>query len=150
MQAAFPAPPQPCATMRLVAEDEGMPKEKTNGTKDSFGARLAALRKAAGYTQAELGAELGVSQRMIAYYEGPEANPPATMLAAMAKALGVSVDELVGTTRPRKAAARPTNSRLQRRLQQLDKLGAKEKRQILQFLDTFLEREKLKQRVGAG
>jgi len=27
--------------------------------------------------------------------------------------------------------------------------GAKEKRQILQFLDTFLEREKLKQRVGA-
>jgi len=127
-----------------------MPKEKTNGTKDSFGARLAALRKAAGYTQAELGAELGVSQRMIAYYEGPEANPPATMLAAMAKALGVSVDELVGTTRPRKAAARPTNSRLQRRLQQLDKLGAKEKRQILQFLDTFLEREKLKQRVGAG
>ena len=87
---------------------------------------------------------------MIAYYESWEANPPATMLAAMAKALGVSIDELVGTTRPRKTAVRPANSRLQRRLQQLDKLGAKEKRQILQFLDTFLEREKLKQRVGAG
>jgi hypothetical protein len=70
-------------------------------------------------------------------------------LAAMATALGVSVDELVGTTRPLKKM-RPANSRLQRRLQQIDKLGAKEKRQILQFLDTFLEREKLKQRVGAG
>lgn len=149
MQAAFGGTPEPCATMPFVAEDEGMPKEKTNGTKDSFGARLAALRKAAGYTQAELGSELGVSQRMIAYYESPEANPPATMLAAMATALGVSVDELVGTTQPRKKM-RPANSRLQRRLQQIDKLGAKEKRQILQFLDTFLEREKLKQRVGVG
>ncbi len=71
------------------------------------------------------------------------------MLAVMAKALGVSVDELVGTTRPPKKT-RPANTRLQRRLQQLDKLGAKEKHQILQFLDTFLEREKLKQRVGVG
>ena len=87
---------------------------------------------------------------MIAYYESPEANPPATMLAAMATALGVSVDELVGTAQPRKRATRPANSRLQRRLQQIDKLGAKEKRQILQFPDTFLEREILKQRVGAG
>lgn len=120
-----------------------------NGKQESFGARLAALRKAAGYTQAELGAELDVSQRMIAFYESPESNPPATMLAAMAKALRISVDELVGATPATKRAAKPANSRLQRRLNLIDKLGAKEKRQILQFLDTFLEREQLRQRVGA-
>ena len=32
--------------------------------------RVRALRKAAGYTQQELAQELGVSRRMIAYYEG--------------------------------------------------------------------------------
>jgi len=37
---------------------------------------------------------------------------------------------------------------LQRRLQQIEKLGAREKRQILQFLDTFIEREKLKRKAG--
>lgn len=122
--------------------------QKSNG-KGGFGAGLAELRKAAGYTQAELGDELGVSQRMIAFYESPEANPPATMLAAMARALGVSVDVLVGTAPPPKRASKP-GSRLERRLKQIEKLGTREKRQILQFLDTFLEREKLKQRVNGA
>ena len=88
-----------------------------------MGCGWAALRKAAGHTQTELGAELGVSQQMIAFYESPEANPLASMLAAMAKALWVSVDELVGA--PATRAARPANSRLQRRLNLIDKLGAK-------------------------
>jgi transcriptional regulator with XRE-family HTH domain len=127
-----------------------MPKgQKTNG-KGGFGARLAELRKAAGYTQAELGAELGVSQRMIAFYESPEANPPASMLAAMAKALGVSVDVLIGAAPTPKRASGPASSRLERRLKQIEKLGSREKRQILQFLDTFLDREKLRRRLGSG
>ena len=33
----------------------------------SFGQRLAGSREAAGFTQIELAAELGVSQRMVAY-----------------------------------------------------------------------------------
>lgn len=85
---------------------------------------------------------------MMAFHKSPEANPPASMLAAMAQALRISVDELVGAART-KRAAKPTNSRLQRRLNLIEKLGAKEKRQILQFLDTFLEREQLRQRAAA-
>ena len=38
---------------------------KKNGERPGFGARLAALRKAAGYTQQELPQELGISRRMI-------------------------------------------------------------------------------------
>ncbi|MHB8784091.1 MAG: helix-turn-helix domain-containing protein [Desulfobacteria bacterium] len=34
-----------------------------------FGQRLARMRKAAGYTQAELAAEVGISRRNLAYYE---------------------------------------------------------------------------------
>jgi len=50
---------------------------------------------------------------------------------------------------PIKRATRPTG-RLQRRLQQLEKMPPKEKRQVLQVLDTFLERERLKRQVAGG
>jgi hypothetical protein len=40
------------------------------------------------------------------------------------------------------------NTRLHRRLEQIDQLGAKEKRQVMQFLDTILDREKLQQKVS--
>ena len=50
----------------------------------------------AGYTQVELAAELGISQRMVAYYESPNATPPANLLPHIANALGVSIDELFG------------------------------------------------------
>lgn len=39
----------------------------------SFGQRLGELRRAAGFTQVELATELGVSQRMMGYYESPTA-----------------------------------------------------------------------------
>jgi hypothetical protein len=50
---------------------------------------------------------------------------------------------------PEVPIALAANSRLQRRLSLIEKLGAEEKRQILQFPDTFLEREQLRQRAAA-
>lgn len=123
-----------------------MPKKKSDAL-PGFGARLAKLRKAAGYTQTELADELQTSQRMIAYYEGPTAHPPAALLPEMARVLGVSTDELLGVT-PVKAKKAKADNRLQRRLQQIEKLDPKEKRQIIQLLDTFIEREKLKQKAN--
>lgn len=120
-----------------------MPSTK-NGK--SFGERLAALRKAAGYTQEELAEEIGVSRRIITYYEGESDYPPAALLPQLAKAFDMTVDELLGTGSIKKAA-RPSNTRLQRRLQQLEKLGAREKRQVLQLLDTFIERERWKKKA---
>jgi len=119
-------------------------------TQESFGERLAALRKAAGYTQAELAEEIGVSRRIITYYEGESDYPPADLLPQLAKALNMTIDELLGSGSIKKTA-NPSYSRLQRRLQQLEKLGAKEKRQVLQLLDTFIERERWKRKAeGAG
>jgi transcriptional regulator with XRE-family HTH domain len=114
-----------------------------------FGERLARMRKAAGYTQAELAAEVGISRRNIAYYETQTQHPPSSILPELARALGVTIDELLGAVSIRKAA-RPTNSRLMRRVQQIEKLDAREKRQILQFLDTFIERERLRRKAGTS
>ena len=124
-----------------------MSKRKTDVI-ENFGERLAQLRKAAGYTQVEFAAEVGITQRMVAYYEAPNAQPPAHLLPQMAQVLGVGVDVMLGMTQPRKVKRLATNS-LERRMLAIEKLDPKAKRQITQFLDTFIEREKLKQRVNA-
>ena len=112
-----------------------------------FGERLASLRKAAGFTQIELAAELGISQRMVAYYESPAATPPANLLPQIAAALGVSIDELFGVgIKPRRVKP-DGDSRLRRRLLAIETLNLAEKRQVLQLLDAFIERGQLKRKV---
>lgn len=119
-----------------------MPKKKVPPV-TGFGARLAQLRKDAGYTQAELANEVGVSRRMIAYYEGQSDHPPTGLLPAIAQALKITTDALLGAS-PIKKPSKPGNSRLARRLQQIEGLGTTEKRQVLQLIDAFIERGQLK------
>jgi transcriptional regulator with XRE-family HTH domain len=111
-----------------------------------FGQRLAALRKAAGFTQHQLANELGISRRRIAYYESESDHPPASLLADLARALNVSTDQLLSDAplkRPAKASLSP---RLERRLKQIEQLSPKSKQQLLNIIDTFIEAEALKQR----
>lgn len=124
-----------------------MPKRKTPVI-ETFGERLAQLRKAVGYTQVEFADEVGITQRMVAYYEAPNAQPPAHLLPQMAQVLGASVEVPLGIVPPRRVKRLATN-RLERRMLEIEKLDSKAKRQITQLLDTFIEREKLKQRVNA-
>ncbi len=127
-----------------------MGKRTQNEQPASFGQRLAELRKAAGFTQVELAAELGISQRMVAYYESPNATPPANLLPAIATALGVSIDDLFGRSAKRRLAKQEGDSRLRRRLVAIEKLDLTEKRQVLQLLDAFIERGQLKRKAQAG
>lgn len=112
-----------------------------------FGPRLVARRKAAGFTQRELAQELGVSRRMIAYYEGETQHPPTSILPRLAQILGVSADELLNAEVRRQAPPEPTTIRLQRKLHELEKLSAKERRQAIQLLDVFIERGQLKRQA---
>lgn len=125
---------------------QSMPKQQVERL-SGIGARLAERRKAAGYTQQELAEALGTTQRMISYYEGQAEPPPSLLLPLLAKLLGVSIDELLGIASPRKKARMPDN-RLLRRLQQIEKMEPRQKRQIMQVLDAFIEREQLKKNQG--
>jgi len=124
-----------------------MPKRRTTVV-ETFGERLAQLRRNAGFTQVEFAAEIGITQRMVAYYEAPGAQPPAHLLPQMAQALGVGIEVLLGMS-PARRLKKTASNRLERRLLELAKLDARARRQITQILDTFIEREKLKQRVRA-
>lgn len=71
------------------------------------------------------------------YYEGHSEYPPASLLPRMAKLLNVTADELLGL-KPLKATRQP-DTRLLRRLQQIEKLSTAKRRQIIQVIDTFIE-----------
>jgi len=60
-------------------------------------------------------------------------------------ALNVSADELLRIQTIKKA--KQPDTRLMRRLQQIEKLGATKKRQVLQIIDTTIEAEQLKARA---
>ena len=85
---------------------------------------------------------------MIAYYESRGEKPPGALLPQLAELLGVSADELLGI-KPMKKGKKP-DTQLHRRMQRIEKLDPKAKRQITRLLDTFIEHEELKQRVSAG
>ena len=61
-----------------------------------FGARLAELRKGRGFPQLDPADQAGLSRRMLAYYEGQSEHPPNTHLPGVARALGLTTDELLG------------------------------------------------------
>jgi len=113
-----------------------MPKQIVEDLTD-FGKRLVNLRKAAGYTQTELANELGVTQRMISYYEVHSEYPPSALLPELAQVLNVTADQLLGL-KPMKKTKKP-DTRLQRRVQQIEKLPTKDRRQLTQIIDTFIK-----------
>lgn len=118
-----------------------MPKY-TPTAEEGFAARLAKLRKAAGFTQEQLAAELGISRRRIAYYESESDHPPAALLSELARVLNTTVDELLGSApakrKPRSVSLSP---RLERRLKQIETLSPKPKQQLLSIIDTFIAAE---------
>lgn len=60
-----------------------------------LGARIATLRKAAGWNQAELAQRLRISPSAVGMYEQGRREPSADMLVQIARVLNVSVDYLL-------------------------------------------------------
>ncbi len=116
----------------------------------SFGQRLAAMRQAAGLSQRQLAKQTGISQRMIAYYEGRAALPPGHALTVFAEVLGTSVDELAGSKPLKSAAASRAQPRLWQRFRQIEKLPLRERKELFSVIDAYLERHRLAQIAKAS
>jgi len=111
-------------------------KRKT--TTKGFGKRLAFYRKAKGLTQKELGEKIGVTNRVIAYYEGETNYPPAHLIVPTAKALGISTDELLGIKGSNDNEHKP-DLRITRRLKKIEELPPSQQKILLKTIDTFLK-----------
>jgi transcriptional regulator with XRE-family HTH domain len=129
---------------KLMVYNLDMPKRIKLNTDDfktsTFGKRLASLRKKAGLSQRDLAKELGISQRMIAYYEKQTDFPPTQLLPAIVKVLGVSSDQLLGIE---KEEDNIKDQKLWQRFKEVQELSKSEKKSIFEFLDTFIDRKRL-------
>lgn len=112
---------------------------KRESTVKDFGKRLAELRRVAGLTQKQLGEKVGVSNRVIHYYEGETDYPPAHLIEPLAKALNVSVEELLGV-KAIKQQRDPQHAALWRRLKKIETLPKQDQRALLHYLDALVKK----------
>jgi transcriptional regulator with XRE-family HTH domain len=98
--------------------------------------RLKAFREAAGLSQRELANQIGERQSNIQYWETTGKIPRSDVLAAMAKALGVTVEELLGQPRPKKVLA--PGGRLGRVVETISRLPRRQQDKIVDVIETFV------------
>lgn len=98
--------------------------------------RLAALRKDAGLSQAQLAAKIEVHASNIAYWELSGTPPRGEVLPALARELGVSVDELLGVTPQKPAIAK---GRLQEAFHAAAKLPRRKQQKIVEVVEALLK-----------
>ena len=67
---------------------------------ETIGSRIAELRRKKNMTQEDLANALGVTPQAVSKWENDLSCPDITLLPQLAKLLGVSVDELLGSTAP--------------------------------------------------
>lgn len=102
-----------------------------------LGARIAALRKEHGLTQTQLADELGLTQQMVASYEVGRRRVPVSLLPAIAEALAVSLEQLIGQkAAPTKRGPAP---KLQQQIERIQKLPRAKQRFVMEMLDTVIQ-----------
>lgn len=116
-------------------------RTKKTETEEPFGQRMARLRKAAGYSQRSLATELGISFRMVAYYEAQTEHIPAHLLPRLADALGITVDQLLGreAISPRK---KPENQQLLRKLRRVELLPPRARTAVIDHIEALLAKHR--------
>lgn len=125
-----------------------MPRSKKEDS--SFGPRLTAIRRARGLTQVQLAGLAGTTQRSISYYENDDGIPPAAAVIALARALKVSADELLGLKPPRVERVHddPETKRLWKRFQMMTALPEKDRRAVVRLVNSLVAagaRQRLRQ-----
>jgi len=101
-----------------------------------LGSRIAELRKAQAITQVQLAEWLGVSQQTVNAYEVGRRRITVSALPALARYLGVSMEELIGE-KP-KAGKRGPTPKLQRHMERIQELPKPKQRFVLEMLETVL------------
>lgn len=118
-----------------------MPKVRRSQGADeeaAIGTRLREARVHRGLTQVQLAEILQVDQSLISEYERGVVRIHGALLAAFAKALRVSADELLGLKPQRRNGSAP-DPRFARRLQYIGRLSKRDKQALLRNIDHFLK-----------
>ena len=105
---------------------------------ETFGQRLARLRKERGFTQVEIAERVGIIQALVSDYELDKLRLNAEMVVRFATALEISTDELLKPQGSKAPLRRKPSLRMLRRLEKIESLPASQQSTLLKTIDTFL------------
>jgi len=112
---------------------------------NNLGARLVQFRKARGLTQHQLADKIGVTRRAIVYYELEADTLPTNILTPLAKALNVSIEEILGIKQV-KETPNPQLASLWRKLKVLETFPEKDKKAVLHYIEALAEKNNARQK----
>jgi len=121
MQAAFPL---------IEYDDRDMAKAAS---------RLKDLREAAGISQRELARQIGENPSNVQFWESTGKIPRSDMLLPIATALGVTIEELLGQSAPKRT--RPAG-RLGQLFEAAAKLPRRQQQKIVELLEPFVRAQR--------
>ena len=106
---------------------------------ETFGQRLARVRKERGYTQVEIAQKIGTIQVLVSNYENDRLRMHAEMIVRFARVLGVSADVLLGLDEPKGTGITgKLPRRLLRRVEQIARLSPQNQRALVRTIDGFI------------
>ena len=97
---------------------------------------LRRLRETAGLSVRELARQIGESHTNVIYWERSGQIPRSDVLAPMAKALGVTVHDLLGEPRPGRVVA--PGGKLGQIFEQVAKLPRRQQQKVIEMAEGFL------------
>ncbi len=101
--------------------------------------RLGEIRRRKGKTQVEVAEKLGIKQSLVSEYERGRLRLHAALVAAFAKTLRVSADEILGLTQPKENGVLK-DRRVIRRFQRIEDLGKRDQLALFRTIDAFLSK----------
>ena len=136
--------------MDLLAGEIAMPRsiadeERAKGNIE-HGLRLAKFRRAAGLSQHQLAAKIGVAQPVISRYEKGQRKLYDDMLGGLSRALGVTPNDILGITAPKTidTEAASLSKRMIARLKKIEALPRRSQEHLIAMLDMAIKGAKNK------
>lgn len=112
-------------------------KQESRAYFRTLGAHVTAMRKSRGMTQAELARAIGVSQQAVFAYELGERRISVLILVKLAKVFGISVEEMMGLTKPARVPKGRLSPRAVRNAQRLQALTKTQQRFVVRIIDVL-------------
>lgn len=113
--------------------------EKPLPTASAIGQRIRQARLARGLSQTELGRKIGLSKRMVVYYESQGGTASSVLLVKIADALGVPLATLAGRKEAPSQGRQtpPVALRVWKRLKRIEELPPHDRKAVLKMIDAM-------------
>ncbi len=132
-------------TARVIAVPTAMTPDEIAFFK-ALGSRIATARKDRALTQAGLAETLDVSQQIVASYEVGRRRVPLSLLPRLARALSLSVEELIGEEAPHPPPGRRgPPSRIQTQLERIQALPRARQRFLADMIEMALQQGEVRE-----